>query len=190
MKTYLIFFDNDGVTATCSTWRNDTFLNDKMKEIRDLDIYKWNRLDKIMRHLSDECKVYAICTSSWKSAFYKKVNINKLTKYANLQKIEIVPFEVGKRFSRREPGERIEVIHKALELYKPDDYIIIDDEFYPAFIDEGFHNVIKTDTYDGLLYQNYLYIDKIVDTWECSEKYRKEKKDYEETLDLLLSVAI
>ena len=188
MKTYLIFFDNDGVTANCCTWRNDTYLKDKMLNINDLDIYKWNRLDKIMRHLSDECKVYAICTSSWKSVFYKKVNINKLTKYAGLQRIEIVPFEVGKRFSRREPGERIEVIKEALKRYNPDDYMIIDDEFYGAFQDEGFHNIIKTDTYDGLLYQNYLDIDKIVDTWECSEKYREEKKKYNETLDLLLSV--
>lgn len=188
MKTYLIFFDNDGVTANCCTWRNDTYLKDKMLDINDLDIYKWNRLDKIMRHLSDECKVYAICTSSWKSAFYKKVNINKLTKYAGLQRIEIVPFEVGKRFSRREPGERIEVIKEALKRYNPDDYMIIDDEFYGAFQDEGFHNIIKTDTYDGLLYQNYLDIDKIVDTWECSEKYKEEKKKYNETLDLLLSV--
>ena len=188
MKTYLIFFDNDGVTANCCTWRNDTYLKDKMLDINDLDIYKWNRLDKIMRHLSDECKVYAICTSSWKSAFYKKVNINKLTKYAGLQKIEIVPFEVGKRFSRREPGERIEVIKEALKRYNPDDYMIIDDEFYSAFQDEGFHNIIKTDTYDGLLYQNYLDIDKIVDTWECSKEYKEEKKKYNETLDLLLSV--
>ena len=186
MKTYLIFFDNDGVTATCSTWRNDTFLNDKMKEIRDLDIYKWNRLDKIMRHLSDECKVYAICISSWKSAFYKKVNINKLTKYAGLKKIEIIPFKVGKMFSRREPWERIDVIKKSLELYKPDDYIIIDDEFYSTFIDEGFHNVIKTDTYNGLLYQDYLDIDKIVDTWECSEKYRKENVSYYPKLSIIL----
>lgn len=188
MKTYLIFFDNDGDTANCCTWRNDTYLKDKMLDINDLDIYKWNRLDKIMRHLSDECKVYAICTSSWKSAFYKKVNINKLTKYAGLQKIEIVPFEVGKRFSRREPGERIEVIKEALKRYNPDDYMIIDDEFYGAFQDEGFHNIIKTDTYDGLLYQNYLDIDKIVDTWECSKEYKEEKKKYNETLDLLLSV--
>lgn len=190
MKTYLIFFDNDGVTATCSTWRNDSKIKNELKEVGDLDIYKWNKLDKIMRHLSDECKVYAICTSSWKEAFYKKVNINRLTKWAGLEKIEIIPFRVPRRFSRREPWERIEVINKAIEKYNPDDYIIIDDEFYNTFQAEGFHNLIKTDVYDGLLFKNYLEIDKIVDTWECSEKYKEEKKKYNETLDLLLSVAI
>lgn len=38
MKNYIIFFDNDGVTSSWSTWGNDINLFED-KRLKDIDIY-------------------------------------------------------------------------------------------------------------------------------------------------------
>ena len=50
MKKYYIFFDNDGVGAHWFTWGNDTFLKEKVDYVGDLDIYKWNKIDKLIEN--------------------------------------------------------------------------------------------------------------------------------------------
>ena len=186
MKKYYIFFDNDGVGAHWFTWGNDTYLKEKTDYIGDLDIYKWNKIDKLMRRLSNECVVKAICISTWKGCFYDEENRDKFSERAGFQKIEIMPWVMEGRFSFREPGQRIELIKEALEDGNPDDYIILDDEFGQEFENQGFHNIIRTDTYDGFTYKNYLEMEQIVNKWDLSEEYKKAKKEYDETMDLLV----
>lgn len=190
-KTYIIFFDHDGVFAQWDTWGNTTFFKkDGIKEIDDLDIYKLNRLDMLMQRISNDYNVYAVSTSSWKRVFYEEENIKIITERANLQKIKIKPVQIPEHFSKREPWTRIDVINEALKRFDPEDYIIIDDEFKYEYLDKGFHNIITTDKYDGLKYQDFLSIEQIVNKWNLDEEYKKYKEDYDKALDLLLSCAI
>lgn len=41
--------------------------------------------------------------------------------------------------------------------------------------------------YDGMNYQNFLNIEKIVNTWKLDENFIKYKNSYDESIDLLLS---
>lgn len=109
-KTYIIFFDHDGVFAQWDTWSNTTFLKDSNNDVRDLDIYKLNRLDKLMRRIHSDYKVLGISISSWKYVFEEQENINWLVNAANLQRINLTYVDIPKHLSYREPGIRIDVI--------------------------------------------------------------------------------
>lgn len=190
MKNYIIFFDNDGVTSNWSTWGNDSYLASLNKDIKDIDIYKWNHIDKMMQRIDKDYDVIAICMSTWKNVFYDEQNRNDFVKYANLKRIRIEPIEIAPRFSFHEPQERLDVIKAGIEKFQPEDYIILEDEFGDAIEAEGYHNVIKTDMLDGFCYRHFLEMGKIVDTWNLSDEYKKNKETYEKALSTLLSCSI
>lgn len=192
MKNYVIFFDNDGVFAHTATWNNTTCLRqyDFVDYMSCLDIYKFNKLDKMMQNISDEYNVYGVCISTWKSVFDNEKNVKLLTERANLKKIQIYPINKPPRFSYREPWERLELIDKGLEELKPEDYIILEDEFANDMRNKGHKHVIETDQYDGLLHKHFLEIDKIIQTWQVKPEYKKKVEEYNKALDTLLSCII
>lgn len=187
MKECFIFFDNDGVTSSWETWRTDVSLD--VPTLVNVNIYKWNTIDKFCRRLHENINVNAVCISCWKEVFDDKKNVETFTKLANIQRIKFLSDEefIDKRFANKEPLERIGLINAYLEKYNPHDYIIIDDEFHDTYSELKYRNIIKTDLYDGFTFKNYLQLKQILLTWGLIDKYAKMYKNEVEQLNTLLA---
>ena len=91
MKECFIFFDNDGVTSSWETWRTDVSLD--IPTLVNVNIYKWNTIDKFCRRLHENINVNAVCISCWKEVFDDKKNVEIFTKLANIQRIKFLSDE-------------------------------------------------------------------------------------------------
>ena len=188
MKNYIIFFDNDGVTSSWSTWGNDINLFED-KRLKDIDIYRWNYLDRVCRQLKEDVTVYAVCISSWCDVFESEKNRNDFTKVANLKKIQIL-YDEDCIFKGREPQRRINMIKKYLSKYNAIDYIIFDDEFSDYYKRAKLKNHIITDAYDGIRYEDLWEVRRNIESWGLNEKSIQARQMYEETLHRLIGCSV
>ena len=183
-----IFFDNDGVTSSWETWSNDTMFKDDNLPLKDINIYKWNKIDKFCRCLKEDIEVYAVCISCWRNVFDNQENVNKFVKAANIQRIKFLadPNFIGVNFGKKEPETRINLIKTYLERYSVYDYVIIDDEFLDDYKIHNLNNVIKTDYYNGFCFQHFLELKKKLLNWGLAEKYEEIYKNEQEAIKTLL----
>lgn len=188
-KKCFIFFDNDGVTSSWETWSNDTVFKDDNLSLKDVNIYKWNKIDKFCRCLHEDIEICAVCVSCWRDAFDNQENVNKFIKAANIQRIKFIsdPQFLNISFGTKEPDIRINLIDAYLKKYKPYDYVIIDDEFASSYDYNKFVNVIKTDYYDGFTFKHFLELKQILLQWGLADKYKQLYQNEQENIQILLS---
>ena len=172
-RLFIVFTDFDGVMARVQTWGNDTLFAGACAkigcpEMRDLDIYALNRLDRLCRGLGKDDAVWLVSTSMWKRVFMAAKNRKFITKWAGLKKMEIVhknrkSFD---RFTPCEPYTRIRLIQWYLKKYSPDGFVIFDDNYeYDLRKAFGREHFIHTDKANGLTFDDYVAFRGIVSSW-------------------------
>lgn len=187
-RLFIIFTDFDGVEARVQTWGNDTkFASACLKigcpEMRDLDIYAFNSLDRLCRLLGENDKVWLVSTSIWKRVFDTAKNRHFISKWAGLKKIEIVhknrkSFD---RFSPSEPFTRVKLINWYLSKYHPDGYVVFDDNYEATLRSQYHKHFIRTDRADGLTYDHLYRFRSILGTW-MSPDVSKQRENAFQTL--------
>lgn len=186
-RLFIIFTDFDGVIARISTWGNDTKFATAcagvgVPEMRDLDIYALNRLDRMCRAaLGENDELWLVSTSMWKRVFDVAKNRKFIADWAGLKKMKIVhknrkSFD---RFSRWEPQTRVQLILWYLSKYKPDGYVVFDDQYENALRDQFHKHFILCDRMDGLGFDQLSAFVKILSQWKSDDKKNEEAKALE-----------
>ena len=191
-KEFFIFADFDGPLAHVTTWRNDTKIGQEMGELRDLNLYELNYLDRACRNLADDVIVHFISISSWKFQFNKEESIAKVKEWANIKKLDLDLYKdtpVG-RFTEREPWLRLRIIKEMLEKHPVEDYIILDDEFLTEYEKEHRGHCYPADNRSGYNYQDWEKIVGRIESWGLKEEVVKERKDRDEAYMKLLAASI
>lgn len=191
-KEFFIFADFDGPFAHITTWQNDTKIGQEMGDIRDLDLYALNFLDRICRNLSDDIVVHFISISSWKHQFNTEENIVKIKEWANIKKLDLDLYKetpVG-RFTEREPWLRLRVIKELLEKHHAEDYLILDDEFLGEYEREHRGHCISADSRSGYDQEGWEKIRGRIESWGLKEEVEKFRKERDEAYMKLLAASI
>jgi len=191
-KEFFIFADFDGPLAHITTWQNDTKMGQELSEIRDLNLYELNYLDRICRNLADDVVVHFISISTWKHQFNEEEIIAKVKEWANIKKMDLELYKdtpVG-RFTEREPWLRLRVIKEQLEKHPVEDYIILDDEFYGEYEREHPGHCIPADQRSGYDQEGWEKIRGRIESWGLKEEVIKFRKERDEAYMKLLAASI
>lgn len=192
MREFFIFADFDGPLAHITTWQNDTKMGKELSDVRDLNLYELNYIDRICRNLSDDIVVHFISISSWSFQFNKAETIEKVKEWAGIKRLDLDLYSetIPARFSERELWKRLRTIKDFVDRRKPEDYIILDDEFLMQYESEHKGHCILADSRSGYNQEGWEKVRQRIESWGLKEEVIKNRKERDEAFSLLLGSSI
>lgn len=153
----ILFFDFDGVLASWEDWSSYDKNNSKL-----IDRISNNKIRFINKLLKDnEINAAFFPISSWSYVFKDKDILDSWLKDMNLTNFYSFNGIGSHYYSGNNRGE---FIKKILSDNKIKNYVILDDEEHEN--EYNGLNFIKTDMYNGILYENILALNEYINNWK------------------------